>query len=98
MVDNTKDNWKPVSPRHILVTLKHLRFTGKTMTTSTMTYSGKAASPMFGKKAKALQPVVSLRDWLDVYRGALAMASVLPSTGRVGAKEVERVRAMAELL
>jgi hypothetical protein len=68
------------------------------MTSSMMTFSVNAAPSMFGKKTGAAQPVVSLRDWFNVFRIALAMASALPTTGRVGANEVARVRVMADLL
>jgi len=68
------------------------------MTSSMMTYSGAAIPSFFGKKTAAAQPGLSLREWLGVFGSALAMANAVPSTGRVSAKQIERVRAMAEAI
>jgi hypothetical protein len=62
-----------------------------------LTYSGTAIPSFFGKKSAA-QPGLSLRDWINVFAGALAMAGAVPSTGRPSAKQVEQVRAMAETM
>ena len=44
------------------------------------------------------KPRLSLREWLDVFGSALAMASTVPTTGRANAKQLARVRALAESL
>ena len=64
------------------------------MTSSMMTYSG-AAIPSFFAKQGASRPALSLRDWLNIAAGALAMASSVPSNGRISGKQLERVRALA---
>lgn len=64
------------------------------MTSSMMTYSG-AAIPSFFAKQGASRPGLSLRDWLNIAAGALAMASSMPSTGRISSKQVDRLRAVA---
>jgi hypothetical protein len=68
------------------------------MASSMMTYSGAVIPSFFGKKTAAAQQSLSLREWLDVFGSALAMATAMPSIGRVSAKQVERVRAMAETI
>jgi hypothetical protein len=68
------------------------------MTSSTTTYSGAALPSIFGKKTAAVQSGLSFREWLSVFSSALAMANTLPTSGHVGAKQVARVRAMAEEL
>ena len=60
--------------------------------------SSRLAVPSFFVTKVAGKPGVSLRTLLDVFGSALAMASVVPSTGRVNAKQLARVRAMAESL
>lgn len=67
------------------------------MSSSTMTYSGAAIPSFFAKKA-ASRPSLSLRDWLSVAAGALAMADSVPSTGRISSKQVAKVRALAETI
>ena len=64
------------------------------MTSSMMTYSG-AAIPSFFARQEASHPGLSLRDWLSIAAGALAMASSVPSTGRISSKQVDRLRAVA---
>ena len=64
------------------------------MTSSMMTYSG-AAIPSFFAKNGASRPALSLRDWLGIAAGALAMASSVPSTGRISSKQVEQLRKVA---
>lgn len=64
------------------------------MTSSMMTYSG-AAIPSFSATEGASRPGLSLRDWLSIAAGALAMASSVPSTGRISSKQVDRLRAVA---
>lgn len=64
------------------------------MTSSMMTYSG-AAIPSFFAKQGASRPGLSLRDWLNIAAGALAMASSVPSTGRISSKQLDRLRAVA---
>ena len=68
------------------------------MTSPIMTYSDAAVPSFFDKKTAAGHSGLSLQAYLGVFRSALAMASAVPTTGRVSAKQVERVRAMAEKL
>lgn len=68
------------------------------MTTSTMTFSGAAAPQVVSGQTADRQPALSLRGWINVFSGALAMARVVPSTGRVSAREFEQVRALAQSL
>lgn len=63
------------------------------MTSSMMTYSGAAIPSFFARKGVS-RPGLTLRDWLDIAAGALAMASSVPSTGRISRKQVEQVRAL----
>lgn len=64
------------------------------MTSSMMTYSG-AAIPSFSARKGVSRPGLSLRDWLGIAAGALAMASSVPSAGRISRKQLEQVRALA---
>ncbi|MFL6716705.1 MAG: hypothetical protein ACJ8G3_10125 [Burkholderiaceae bacterium] len=64
------------------------------MTSSMMTYSG-AAIPSFFAKQGASRSGLSLRDWLSIAAGAMAMASSVPSTGRITSKQVDQLRAVA---
>ena len=64
------------------------------MTSSMMTYSG-AAIPSFFANQGASGSGLSLRDCLNIAAGALAMASSVPSTGRISGKQLDRVRALA---
>ena len=68
------------------------------MTTSTMTFSGATApaSRFVSGQAAARQPALPLRGWINAFAGALAMARAVPSTGRINARQVEQVRAMAK--
>jgi hypothetical protein len=97
MIGNTNRKWKIVSVRDILEPSKPIHLQGKNMTSSMLTYSG-ATIPSFFAKKSAAQPGLSLRDWINVFAGALAMASAVPSTGRVSAKQLAQVRAMAETI
>jgi hypothetical protein len=78
--------------------IKTFSFRGKTMTSSTMNNSNATIASFFGEKTAAVQPSLSLREWLGVFKSALAMADTVPSNGHVGARQVERVRAMAAAL
>jgi hypothetical protein len=64
------------------------------MTSSMMTYSGAAIPSFFGRKG-ASRTGLSLRDWLSIAAGALAMASSVPATGRISSKQVDRLRTVA---
>ena len=67
------------------------------MTSSMMTYSGAAIPSIFAKDGAA-RPGLTLRDWLGIVAGALAMASSVPSTGRISSRQVDRLRAVAASL
>lgn len=70
---------------------------GKTMSTAVMTSSSVSVPSFSGSKAAA-KPGLSLREWLSIFGSALAMASAVPATGRISAKQMGRVRAMAEAI
>jgi hypothetical protein len=78
-----------------LVSSKRFYLKGKTMSTAVLTSSSVSVPSFSGTKAAA-KPGLSMREWLGVLGSALAMASAVPSTGRVSAKQMARVRAMAE--
>lgn len=65
------------------------------MSTAVMTSSSVSVPSFAGTKAEA-KPGLSLREWFGVFRSALAMASAVSETGRVSAKQMASVRAMAE--
>ena len=67
------------------------------MSTAVLTSSSVSVPSFSGTKAAA-KPGLSLREWLGVLSSALAMASAVPSTGRVSAKQMARVRAMADVI
>jgi hypothetical protein len=67
------------------------------MSSAVLTSSSISVPSFSGTKAAA-KPGLSLRAWLDVLGNALAMAIVVPATGRVSAKQMARVRAMAETI
>ena len=69
----------------------------KTMNTAVMNASSVSVPSVSGTKAAA-KAGLSLREWLGVFGSALAMANAVPSTGRVSAKQIASVRAMAESL
>jgi hypothetical protein len=58
--------------------------------------SSSVSVPSFSGTKAAAKPGLSLRDWLGAIGNALAMASAVPATGRVSAKQMARVRVMAE--
>jgi hypothetical protein len=65
------------------------------MTTATFTRSiGIVASSTQVKRV----PIFSLRDLFDVFTSSLAMARALPDSGRIHAKDVAKVRMIAEVL
>jgi len=64
------------------------------MSTAVMTSSSVSVPSFSG--AKAAKPGLSLRDWLGALSSALAMANAVPETGCVSAKQLSRVRALAE--
>lgn len=65
------------------------------MSTATMTSSSASVLSFSGAKTAA-KPGLSLREWLGVLGSALAMANAVPATGRVSAKQMARVRSIAE--
>ena len=65
------------------------------MNTAVMT-SSSVSIPSFSGTKVAAKPGLSLREWLGALGSALAMASAVPFTGHVSAKQMARVRAMAE--
>jgi len=62
-----------------------------------MTFSSLAVPSFSGAKAAA-KPGLSLRDWLGVFSSAMAMANAVPASGCVNAKQMARVRAMADAI
>jgi hypothetical protein len=95
MVGNTNRNWKGAVRKPILVSSKRFYLKGKTMSTAVMTSSSVSVPSFSGTKAAA-KPGLSFHEWLGVLGSALAMASAVPITGCVNAKQMARVRAMAE--
>lgn len=67
------------------------------MSTAVLTSSSVSFPSYSGKKAAA-KPGLSLREWLGAFSSALAMANAVPENGRVSAKQMGRVRAMAEAI
>ncbi|MBV0882161.1 hypothetical protein KTQ42_23070 [Noviherbaspirillum sp. L7-7A] len=67
------------------------------MSTAVLTSSSVSVPSFSGTKAAA-KLGLSLRDWLGVIGNALAMAKAVPATGRVSAKQMARVRVMAEFI
>lgn len=67
------------------------------MSTAVMT-SSSISGPSFAGTKAAAKPGLSLLDWFGVFGSALAMANAVPETGRVSAKQMSRVRAMAEAI
>jgi hypothetical protein len=65
------------------------------MSTAVLTSSSVSVPSFSGTKAAA-KPGLSLREWLGAFTSALAMASTVSESGRVSAKQMARVRAMAE--
>lgn len=67
------------------------------MSTAVMT-SSNASVPSFSGTKTAPTAGLSLREWLGALSSALAMANAVPQTGRVSAKQMGRVRAIAEAI
>jgi hypothetical protein len=65
------------------------------MTTATFTRSAGIAATT--TRVKQL-PAFSLRDLFDVFTSSLAMARALPDSGRINAKDLAKVRLIAEAL
>jgi len=97
MIGNTNRNWKDSIGEPILVTSKRFYQKGKTMSTAVMTSSSISIPSFSGTKAAA-KPGLSVREWFGALSSALAMASAVPETGRISARQMGRVRAMAEAL
>jgi hypothetical protein len=97
MAANTNRNWKGAVENPILVSSKRFYLKGKTMSTAVMT-SSSFSVPLFSGTKAAAKPGLSLREWLSALSGALAMANSVSETGRISAKQVSRVRAMAEAI
>ena len=67
------------------------------MSTAVLT-SSSVSVPSFSGTKTAAKPGLSLREWLGVLGSALAMASAVPSTGCVSAKQMARVRVLADVI
>lgn len=67
------------------------------MNTAVMT-SSNASVPSFSGTQAASKSSLSVRGWIGVFRSALAMANAVPETGRISAKQMGRVRALAEAM
>ena len=66
------------------------------MTTATMTRS--AGFPVRSAQATKRASTFSLAAFFNVVSQSLTMAHTIPSVGRIGAKEVAKVRAIAEAM
>jgi hypothetical protein len=66
------------------------------MTTATANYSANFVNTAPVRKAAQRAPRLSLAGWLAVMSSALDMAAVVPNSGRVSAKQLAKVRAIAE--
>jgi hypothetical protein len=66
------------------------------MTTATMTRS--AGFPVRSAQATKGASTFSVAAFFDVVSQSLAMAHSIPSMGRIGAKDVAKVRAIAETM
>ena len=66
--------------------------------TAAMMTSSSASLPSFSGTKAVAKPGLSLRQWVEALRSAVAMANAVPATGRVTTKQMARVRAMAEAL
>jgi hypothetical protein len=67
------------------------------MTTAVMN-SSSVSVPSFSNTKAVAKAGLSLHDWLGVFGSAMAMANAVPATGRVNAKQMARVRAMADAI
>lgn len=67
------------------------------MSTEVMT-SSSVSVPSFSCTKAEVKPGLSLREWFGVFSCALAMANAVPEIGCVSAKQMGRVRAMAEAI
>lgn len=67
------------------------------MSTAVMTSSSDSI-PSFSDTKAAAKPGLSVREWFGALSSALAMASAVPETGRISAKQIRLVRAMAEAI
>ncbi len=65
------------------------------MTIATLTHSAGIFTSSNGVKRV---PAFSVSDLLDVFTSSLAMARVVPDSGRVSAKDMAKVRSIAEAL
>ncbi|MET0962911.1 MAG: hypothetical protein ABWY05_08850 [Noviherbaspirillum sp.] len=68
------------------------------MTTATMSHSQAAFVNTAPRNVAKRQPALSLAEMFSVVQNALTMARSIPQTGRVSAKQVEKMRAMAAAL
>lgn len=67
------------------------------MNTAVMTSSNATVSSSSGTKA-ASKSGLSLRTWLGIFSSSLAMTDAVAGAGRVSAKQMGRVRAIAEAI
>ena len=65
------------------------------MTTATMNQSQAAFVNTASRNVAKSQPGLSLADLFDVVQKTLMMARSVPQSGRVSARQVEKMRAMA---
>lgn len=66
------------------------------MTTSAPTYSGNFSTNAPARKLAQRPARFSLGSWFAVMSNALDMANAIPDNGRVSAKQLAKVRAIAE--
>ena len=65
------------------------------MTTATMNQSRSTFVNTASRNVAKSAPSLSLADLFDVVQKTLMMARSVPQTGRVSAKQIEKMRAMA---
>lgn len=67
------------------------------MTTAAHAYTSRFTTTTAPARQQADNaPRMSIRDWFAVLSDALAMASAIPDSGRISARQVAKVRAIAE--
>ena len=66
------------------------------MTTAAHAYTSRFINSAPAGQQAASAPRMSIRDWFAVLSDALAMASAIPDSGRINARQVAKVRAIAE--
>ncbi|MET0964181.1 MAG: hypothetical protein ABWY05_15400 [Noviherbaspirillum sp.] len=66
------------------------------MNTTVNSYSGNFSTSAPARKLVQRQSRLSVGSWIAAMSNALSMASAIPDNGRISAKELAKVRAIAE--